>query len=98
MLKIKEICKEKGITLKELAERLNITYQSLHTIMTGNPTIKTLEKIADVLGVNAWDLFEKEGNLLCPKCKKRGFSIQQTPIPDEDCEAHEISLCCNNCG
>ena len=91
MFKIKEICKEKGITLKELAKRLNITYQSLHTIMTGNPKIKTLHKVADALGVEIWELFVKKNYLSCPKCQKSGFKSYLT-------SKSELILCCKSCG
>ena len=59
MLRIKEICKEKGITLQDLSKKLGINYNSVHSIMTGNPKIDTLQKIADVLGVQITDLFEQ---------------------------------------
>ena len=92
MLIIKEVCKKSGITLKELAKRLNISYQSLHTIMTGNPTIKTLGEIADILDVEVFDLFERKRDLLiCRKCKANAFSFRQVSIS-------EVGIFCNNCG
>ncbi|WP_010665483.1 helix-turn-helix domain-containing protein [Marinilabilia salmonicolor] len=60
MFKIKEIAKEKGITLDELAQRLNMHRVSLSRIIgkNSNPTVKSLQKIADVLEVDLIDLFD----------------------------------------
>lgn len=72
MLKIQTICKEKGITLQELASGLGITYQSLYDSIKGNPTLKRLQEIARVLGVSVKDLFDDEGDsqFICPHCGK----------------------------
>lgn len=56
-LRVKEICKEKGILFKDLAEKLGVTDVGLRKQVQGNPTIGTLEKIADALGVNFIELF-----------------------------------------
>lgn len=69
MLRIKEICKEKSMTLKELAKRMGITYQTLFDIMNGNPTLDTLNKIAFALRVNITELFDTPNNTIrCPRC------------------------------
>lgn len=57
-MRVKEICKEQGITLKDLAKRMGITYQSLHRTVKGNPTKLQLEKIARALDVTLPELFE----------------------------------------
>ena len=54
MLRIKEIAKSKGLTLTEIAEKLGV---SLSNSINGNPTVETLQKIADALGVHVSDLF-----------------------------------------
>ena len=67
--KIKELCKEKGITQKELAEKIGLTPIGLAKAGSGNPTIETLEKIATGLGVSVIDLFKSDTNTItCPKC------------------------------
>lgn len=58
MLRIKEVLKEKGITLKDLAIMLGITNVALSRIANGNTTIETLRKIAYVLDVDVRDLIE----------------------------------------
>lgn len=56
-LRVKEICKEKGIQMQELANRLGITRITLTRNINGNPTISTLENIAHALGVEVSELF-----------------------------------------
>ena len=70
--RVKQICKEQGLTLKELAAKLEISETGLRKILAGNPTIGTLEKIAGVLGVGCIDLLEtpKEAKVICPHCGK----------------------------
>lgn len=58
MLRIKEVLKEKGITLKDLAIMLGITNVALSRIVNGNTTIETLRKIAYVLDVDVRGLIE----------------------------------------
>lgn len=49
---IKKICSEKGITQKELAERIGISDNSLSmTLSNSRPRWKTLEKVSEALGV-----------------------------------------------
>lgn len=70
-LRIKELCKQKGITQKELAERIGLSPVGLAKAVAGNSTINTLEKIADGLEVNISDLFENSSlNATCPHCGK----------------------------
>lgn len=61
MLRVKEICKEQGITSKILADKIGIKAPALSRIINGsNTTTETLEKIAGALGVEIVDLFEKK--------------------------------------
>lgn len=69
MLRIQEICKEKGITMQILAKKMGITYQALYASVAGNPTIGRLEEIAKALNVEVVDLFEKKScSFTCPNC------------------------------
>lgn len=72
MLRVKEICKSKGITMQELAEKMNVTNQALYAAVSGNPTIGKLQEIANALGVEVVDLLgaSKEGVITCPHCGK----------------------------
>lgn len=68
--RIKEILKERGILFKELAEKLGITDIALRASLSGNPTIGTLQKVADALGVPVTELFAPTptDTIRCPHC------------------------------
>ncbi len=76
MLKIKEIAREKGYTMQQLADKLGIVRDTLTRQTRGNPTIGTLQKIADVLEVDITELFDtatveknkKITSINCPNC------------------------------
>jgi transcriptional regulator with XRE-family HTH domain len=57
--RIKEILKLRGMTMIQLAERLNINRVNLSSSINGNPRITTLEKIANILEVDLFELFAK---------------------------------------
>lgn len=54
--RVKELCSEQGITLKELSERIGIKPESLSRALNGNPQLSTLENIAKALGVGVAEL------------------------------------------
>ena len=56
-LRVKEICKEKNIQLKDLAEQLGITPVSLTQSLNGNPTLSRLTEVASLLDVSVVELF-----------------------------------------
>lgn len=59
-LRIREIMLEKGISVNEMSKKLGITRQSFYSIVNGNPTMSTLAKIAEILGVTVKELFKDE--------------------------------------
>lgn len=61
-IRVKEICKEQGITIGELADRMQMVRESLSRAINGNPTLETLEKIANALGVPVTELFDKSSD------------------------------------
>jgi transcriptional regulator with XRE-family HTH domain len=69
-LRVKEICREKGLLMENLAKKLGITPNTLTRNINGNPTKDTLEKIAAELNVSIVDLFEqpKSDTINCPHC------------------------------
>ena len=71
-LRIKQICKQKGITQKQLANTIGISAVGLAKALAGNTTICTLEKIASALGVSVAELFEVSeadtATVTCPHC------------------------------
>lgn len=54
---IKRICKDKGIQLKDLASKMNISPESLSRALHGNPRLSTITSIANALDVNISELF-----------------------------------------
>ena len=56
-LSVKEVCKEKGLTIQDLADKMEMKRESLSRAINGNPTLETLEKIASALGVDVPELF-----------------------------------------
>lgn len=71
-LRIKEICRERCIMLKDLASIIGITEVGLSKSLNGNPNINRLEEIANALEVPITELFDKpkEGVIYCPHCGK----------------------------
>lgn len=69
-LRIKEVCSLKGITQKELAEKIGTTEVTLSRAGAGNTSLDMVEKIASALGVDIAELFApSNGNrVICPKC------------------------------
>lgn len=90
---IKEAMRNKGVSQKELAERLCVTPASVSGTLNRNMNIQSLLKIADALGVLPSDLFIDNNHatppdlsptppaaeITCPHCgKKIGLNIDHT--------------------
>lgn len=78
MNRIKEILKERGITINELADKLGISRVTLSTQINGTANIVSYEKIATALNVPMWQLFASPEEVtketkseLCPHCGQR---------------------------
>lgn len=73
-LRIKEVIKERGTTVQDLAERMGITRVGLSQHINGNPSVEVLERIASALGCPVTELFEQPKtdtvSLTCPHCGK----------------------------
>ena len=81
-LRIKELMEEKGVTSISMAAAIGVHKVSFSNIINGkiNPSAETLEKIAEALGVEMWELFksktelvgqiteESKNTITCPKC------------------------------
>lgn len=62
-LLIKKILKQKGISVKELSERLGVTRDACYKHINGNPTVLVLDKIATALDVDIRSLLNgKDGD------------------------------------
>lgn len=85
--RIKNIIAAKGMTIKEVAEKMGITPQTLGNIVNekNNPNISTLERIAKVLDVPVSSLFtdyleQCSSVVICPHCGGRIHIKTGTPI------------------
>ena len=56
-LRVKDILKERGIKMKDLAEQIHIAPETLTRALKGNPQYSTLKSIADILGISVRELF-----------------------------------------
>lgn len=68
-LKVKDLIKQKGMTMQQFAEMLGVTRDTLTRNINGNPTLETLERIANALGVDIAELFVKN----TPDSEVNGF-------------------------
>ena len=82
-LRVKEIVKQKGLTLVKVAEMLEIHPVNLSTTLNGNPTLSTLSRIAEVLQVEVTDLIETENKpIVSGFVKVDGEVIEITSVAD----------------
>ena len=80
-MRIKEILRAKGLTQIELADRLGVTRSAVVSVLNGNPTVATLERIATALDVHLLDLFIDDRDVstptdcnsvsVCPHCNNK---------------------------
>ena len=86
--RIRELIKEKGYTQEEFAKIVGTTRVGLTKNLVC-PSGTTLEKIANALGVETWELFatknevigEKPNTITCPKCGAR-FKLEEESAND----------------
>ena len=70
--RIKEVIKEQGYTIKDFADKLGITRETLFRIVK-NPSSQTLEKLSKALNVPVWQFFASPDEVQvtrCPHCGK----------------------------
>ena len=56
-MRIKEILKERGMTLQELADKMDVSRQALSRQVAGKLLVEKAEEIACMLDVPMWQLF-----------------------------------------
>lgn len=92
--RVKETAKKNGYSLTELAVKAGIGEKSIYAWTTREPTVATLQKVADVLHVSTDYLLERtdEMNPAQSNNELSGFdeeimmAFDGKPIPDEDKE------------
>lgn len=72
---VKGIVKKQGFTLERVASEMGVTRVTLSQTLSRNPTVKTLQRIADIIGCKVGDFFADDittptgqNSLTCPKC------------------------------
>ena len=90
--RIKELCREKGITMESLATGIGTSQASISRIITGsgNPTIDSLERIATYLNVGVPDLFISDGIVGFVKAKGQLFEINSMNDLENTIEAIKL--------
>lgn len=77
-LNIKQVLKERNLTASEVAERMGVTNVALSQHINGNPSVQTLERIAQAIGCDIVELFDPlPPTINCPHC---GGKIQLNPM------------------
>lgn len=83
-LRIKEVIKEEGLSVQEVADRLGISRVGLSQHINGNPSYEVLERIANAMNVEVWRFFaskdqiinESPNTITCPKCGAK-FKLEE---------------------
>ena len=81
MNRIKEILKEKDMTINDLADILGVNRVTLSSQINKTANVASYERIANALGVPMWQLFASRedvlgsastytSKVLCPHCRK----------------------------
>ena len=70
MIEIDRLLKEKRLSKTDLAKRMGINRVSLYSVLSGNPTLDNINKLAAAIGVPVSELFEVPATdvITCPKC------------------------------
>ena len=61
-LSVRMLCRKQGITMRQLAEKMQIAPESLSRAINGNPQLSTIQSIAKNLNVEVADLFNSRMN------------------------------------
>ena len=59
-LSVRMLCRKQGITMRQLADKMQIAPESLSRAINGNPTLSTIQSIAKNLNVEVSSLFETQ--------------------------------------
>lgn len=81
--KFKEICDQKGIKVSDVVKNTGIAYATISSWKAGNytPKIDKLQKIADYLGVELYDLWDVEVVRDAPS-KAPAFTVEELQLLD----------------
>jgi transcriptional regulator with XRE-family HTH domain len=70
MIDIDRLLKERKLSKTDIAKKMGLSRESLYRILSGNPTLENIHKLANALGVSVSDLFEQPPTdvINCPYC------------------------------
>jgi transcriptional regulator with XRE-family HTH domain len=83
IFRLREILKERQLTIAEFSKKSGISQSNLSNYMSGkvSPTLDTLTKIAESLAINVSELFEKEEDIVIfIKYKNQLIEISQKEL------------------
>lgn len=93
---VKRLCKLREITQKELASKIGISETSLNVSLKpdGNPSVKTIEKVATGLGVSVSQLLAspEELELLTGQSQEECGKVLRCPHCGEEIELYVKAL------
>ncbi len=78
---VKALCRQNGTTQKELAEKIGVSPIALSKIINGgNPTLHTLERIAEALSVSAAELLTDRSDFVAFVRYKGEVRVFDSPL------------------
>lgn len=87
---IKEVIREHGFTLQDVAHLMGVQKSTFSSIVNGSPTVKKLREIADIIGCKVGDFFRDEiSEPIDEKESAEPINENETAIP---------TIVCPNCG
>ncbi|MFK2265621.1 helix-turn-helix domain-containing protein [Bacteroides fragilis] len=89
-MEVKTIIKQKGFTMEAVAKKMGITRITLAQNLSRNPTVGTLQKIADVIGCKVGDFFVDDMDI------KMMPTLSSAPIVEVKSILTENHVCRNN--
>lgn len=84
-LRLREILKERGLTVAQFSEMSGISQSNISNYMNGNisPTLETLYKISNALDIDITELFKKKEEIkLIAKYKDETVEISANELLD----------------
>lgn len=90
---VKFLCRKQGITMRELAEKMEIAPESLSRAINGNPQLSTIKRIAECLNVEVMDLFNPalENENLLPLVKFHDANFSPAILQNSSSDVEEIN-------
>ena len=78
---IKRVIKQHGMTSREIADAKGVTKSAFAQTIANNPTVNTLQEIADIIGCDIAEFFQQQekedtNTITCPCC---GAKLRITP-------------------